>query len=211
MSNPKTGAKAEAMTEKTPEKPILFADDRSDVERFDPMLHRGHLDPSRIPGYSEIVMANDIAKADDLEFRHKNGRTKEDVYRQIGATPRPLDVEFAWLPVSAAGGAPSQTQARVLDRWKHQEGFRLATEDDLTSRGFGFPPLGRLAEDGTIRRGADTALFVRSGEVARRWEAFKMAEQAELEGRSLTHVSSGGLSAEAWSAQEDSETVTVRH
>ena len=33
----------------------------------------------------------------------------------------------------------------------------------------------------------------------------------ELEGRNLTHVSAGGLSTEAWSTQEDSETVTVRH
>ena len=47
------------------EKPVLFPDDRADAERFDPQMHRGHLDPSRIPGYSEIVQANDIARADD--------------------------------------------------------------------------------------------------------------------------------------------------
>lgn len=194
-----------------PEKPVLFADDRPDVDRFDPEMQQDHLDPSRIPGYSEIVMANDIEKADDLIFRSKNGRTKEEVYRQIGATPRPLDVEFAWLPISAAGGAPSQLQARVLDRWQNSEGFRPATAEDLSSRGFGFPPLGRLAEDGTIRRGADTALYVRSGEVARKWDAFKARKQAELEGTTLDSVSGGGLIAEAWSAKEASETVTVRH
>jgi hypothetical protein len=199
------------MSETKTSKPVLFADTRSDVERFDPMTQQEHLDPSRIPGYSEIVMANDIAKADDLIFRSKNGRTKEEVYRQIGATPRPLDVEFAWLPISAAGGAPSQLQARVLDRWQNSEGFRLATAEDLTARGFGFPPLGRHAEDGTIRRGADTALFVRSGEVARKWDAFKSRKQAELEGSTLDSVSGGGMIAEAWSAKEASETVTVRH
>lgn len=196
---------------KKPSKPAIFADDRSDAERFDPNLHRGHLDPSRIPGYSEIVMANDIAKADDLLFRSANGRTKEDVYREIGATPQELDVEFAWLPVSSAGGAPSQVQARALDRYKNQEGFRLACEEDLTSRGFGLPPLGRLAEDGTIRRGADVALFVRSGEVARKWDAYKKAEQDRLEGTVLTSVSAGGEVAEAWSAEEDRESATLKH
>lgn len=196
---------------KTPSKPAIFADERSDAERFDPMQHRGHLDPSRIPGYSEIVMANDIARADDLVFRSTNGRTKEDVYRQIGATPQELDVEFAWLPVSAAGGAPSQVQARALDRYKNQEGFRLACEEDLTSRGFGFPPLGRLAEDGTIRRGADVALFVRSGEVARKWEAYKIREQAELEGsKRITSVSGAGASTEAWAEEMERDSVTLK-
>lgn len=194
-----------------PSKPAIFADVRSDAERFDPTQHRGVLDPSRIPGYSEIVMANDISRADDLVFRSQNGQTKEDIYRQIGATPRVLDVEFAWLPVSAAGGAPSTAQARVMDRYQHQEGFRLASEEDLTSRGFGFPPLGRLAEDGTIRRGADVALFVRSGEVARKWDAFKAREQAELEGRTPRSMSAGGYTVEAFGGEEDRETITVKH
>lgn len=203
-------------TEKTktssPSKPAIFADDRPDEERFSPALHRGHLDPSRIPGYSEIIRANDIEKADDLLFRDRNGMTKEDVYRLIGAKPQTLDVEFAWLPVSAAGGAPSQVQSRELDRYQNQEGFRLATEDDLSSRGFGFPPLGRLAEDGTIRRGADTALFVRSGEVARAWNAHRKAEQAALEGTTIDAFSAGGYTAEAFGAvEEDRETVHVKH
>lgn len=201
----------EKVETKKPSKPVLFADARADAEKFDPMSHRGHLDPSRIPVYSEIVQANDIAKADDLDFRYKNGFTKEEAYRRIGATPRPLEVEFAWLPISSAGGAPSQLQARALDSWKNQEGFRIATEEDLTSRGFGFPPLGRTAEDGTIRRGADTALFVRSGEVARKWEAFKMAEQAELEGQSLPAFTANGYVAETEGGLEASETVTVKH
>ena len=104
----------------------------------------------------------------------------------------------------------TQAQTRVLDRYTNQEGFRLATEDDLTSRGFGFPPLGRRAEDGTIRRGPDVALYVRSGEVAEMWESFKKEEQANLEGRSLKELE---MSAEAggFGALEDSETITVKH
>jgi hypothetical protein len=202
-----TPTKAEA----TPRKPLLFADERSEAEKFDPMLHRGHLDPSRIPGYSEIVMANDISRADDLVFRSANGVTKEDMYRKIGATPRVLDVEFAWLPISGAGGAPSELQTRALDGYLHQEGYRLASKEDLTSRGFGMPPLGRESEDGTIRRGADVALFVRSGEVSRKWNAYKIAEQAELEGRQVALFTSGRYEAEAFSGVEDEMSVTIRN
>lgn len=202
----------------TPEKkkPVLFAEERSDAEMFDPRRHRGALDPSRIPGYSEIIMANDIAKTDDLTFRnaHRDNphiKTREDVYKMIGATPRELDVQFAWLPVSGAAGARSSHVDRVLDSYMHQEGFRLATKDDLTSRGFGFPPAGREAEDGTIRRGSDVALFVRSSEVARMWEDFKFQEQKEREGVPLTSLSGSGDETEAWARQEDSETVIVKH
>ena len=191
------------------EKPVLFPDERADAERFDPMQHRGHLDPSRIPGYSEIVQANDIAKADDLEFRDKNGVSKEDMYRKIGATPRPLPVEFAWLPISGVAGGVSNAQERVNDRYRNQEGFRLAVwPDDFASHGFDFPPLGRHAEDGTIRRGSDTALYVRSGEVARKWDAFKIQEQARLEGRK---TSSGAAPGAFVGDLMASETVTVKH
>jgi hypothetical protein len=191
------------------EKPVLFADTRSDAEKFDPNLHRGHLDPSRIPGYSEIVQANDIAKSDPLVFRDRNSITQEEAYRQIGADPQELDVEFQWLPISGAGGGPSDAQVRVLDRYTTQEGFRIATREDLERQPWfkGMPPLGRVAEDGSIRRGADVALFVRSGEVARNWEAFKHRQAREFEG-----VPSPDSSApEAWFEKGEVETVTVTH
>jgi hypothetical protein len=130
-----------------------------------------------------------------------------EMFREIGAKPQKLDVEFQWLPVSgAAGGALPVSQARILDRYTTQEGFRLATVDDLTSRGYGFPPLGRLAEDGTIRRGADVALYVRSGDVARMWEAARIAEQREAEGIA---PQAGGAPG-AWARLEDRETVTLK-
>lgn len=190
----------------TPKKPLLFADERTDAERFDPRLHRGHLDPSRIPGYSEIVQANDIAKADDLIFRDRNGgRTKEDLYKQIGASPQELPVQFAWLRVTGPGGSDSPRAFQELDRYKNAEGFRLATVHDLDAHGYGFPPAARLAEDGTIRRGPDVALYVRSGEVARMWEAAKFAEQAELAGAKPSFAPT------AFDEAEKRETITVKH
>jgi hypothetical protein len=186
---------------------MIFPDERGDTERFNPSLHRSHLDPSRIPGYSEIVQANDVAKSDPLVFRNANARTHEDLFHEIGATPQKLDVEFQWLPISgASGGELPASQARIMDRYKNQEGFRLATPEDLSSRGYGFPPLGRTAEDGTIRRGADVALYVRSGDVARMWEAARIAEQREAEGI----VAQSGGAPGAWASSLDHESVTLK-
>lgn len=194
-----------------PKKPLLFADERTDAERFDPKLHQGYLDPSRIPGYSEIVQANDIAKADDLIFRDRNnGRTKEDVYKSLGARPQPLPVEFAWLRVTGPGGTDSPRAFQELDHYKNAQGFRLAHKNDLEAHGYGFPPAARLAEDGTIRRGPDVALYVRSGEVARMWDAHKIAQQAELAGAPST-FESGAYNAPAFDEAEKRQSITVKH
>ena len=199
-------------TKEAPVKPVLFADQRSDAERFDPMLHRGHLDPSRVPGYAEMVQANDIGIADALTFRAANdGRTKEDLYAQIGASPTKMEVELSWLPISGPDGGTSSHVMRQLDQYVNQQGFRLATKEDLTSRGFGFPPTGRLAEDGTIRRGPDVALYIRSGEVARKWAAFKFAEQDALSNAHPEGYESGAYAAPGIVEAERHESITVKH
>lgn len=185
-------------------KPLLYSDERSDAERFDPKRFRGSLDPSRVPGYSEIVRANDIDKADDLLFREQNNYTKEEAFEIVGAEPQPLPVEFQWLRVSGPGGADSSTAAREIDNKKNQEGFRLATSEDLERHGYGFPPTAREAEDGSIRRGPDVALFIRSGEVARMWKRHKAEEAARAEGAQLpeSFTADGGYSSPTFSEEE---------
>lgn len=194
-----------------PVKPVLFPDSRTDAEKFDPRLHMGALDPSRIPGYSEIVQANDVAKSDPLVFRNQTGMTHEDMFKKIGAKPQELPVEFKWLRISGPGGADSHSAMRTLDTAKNKEGFRLASEEDLERYGYSFPPAGRKAEDGTIRRGADTALFIRSGEVARMWERYIVEEAARLEGASVpATLTEGGYSAETF-VEEEREKAEVTH
>ena len=192
-------------------KPIIFSDTRGDAEKFDPRLHAGNLDPSRVPGYSEIIQANDIARADPPEFRDKTGQTQEEAYAKLGTKPQELDVELAWLRITGPGGAESHSAARELDKATYQEGFRLCSKEDLDGHGYGFPPAARPAEDGTIRRGADTALYIRSGEVARKWEQYLAEETARLEGASLPHA----LNADGYSVEtiEETEhkTVEVTH
>jgi hypothetical protein len=137
--------------------------------------------------------------------------TKEALYKQIGAQPSELPVEFAWLRVSGPGGGDSPGALRELDHYKNAEGFRLATPEDLKRHGYGFPPAARAAEDGTIRRGPDSALFVRSGEVARMWEAFKAKKQADFEGSKPVEFSAGAYSSEVFEEDEEHETLTVKH
>ncbi|GAG25388.1 unnamed protein product, partial [marine sediment metagenome] len=98
-------------------KPLLFPEDY-DIRRFDPGKGKGKA--SRIEGYTEILQANDIAKADDLLFREAHTgaaviKTKEDAYKVIGAPPQELPVEFKWLRVNGPGGAHSATAAVEID------------------------------------------------------------------------------------------------
>ena len=209
-------------------KPNLWSDTRTALERFDPSVIRD-LDPSRIPGYSEIVRANDIAKADELDFRkaHETSlgvKTKEDAYRMIGAKPRNLDVEFKWLPISGvAGGAIPYALSGQVDKYR-QQGFDLvrldialaATDADAAFAelfpGCGFPPAARIEADGTIRRGPDVALYARNGEVARRWALYELEQAASRENAYQSEKISakdGSVTAEAFSEDERSN-VAIR-
>ena len=200
------------------EKPVLFADSRTDAEKFDPRQHRGALDPTRIPGYAEIVQANDIDKADSLIFREQNlGRTKEDLYRQIGAQPQVLPWEFKWLRISGPAGGESHNALRELDGYTNQEGFRLVTPAEFETGGtfarlgWKFPPAGRRAEDNTIRFGPDVALYVRAGEVARNWEEFRVSETARMEGAGIpSGFKAGAYDTETFESSER-ETALLTH
>jgi len=166
-------------------KPVLFAEDYN--TRFDPVNVRS-TDPSRIEGWSETVQANDIAKADALEFRkaHETAKvikTQEDAYKVIGAGPAELPVDFKWLRISGPGGADSPSANAEIDMYVSQ-GFLPCTKEifDIMVENYGYKfnhALWRVAEDGTIRRGYDVALYYRSGDVARKWEQHSVAEAIE--------------------------------
>lgn len=175
------------------QKPLLFPEDYN-IARFDPR-DRQAADPSRIEGYSEIVQANDIEKADPYEFKKahetaKGIRTKEDGFKAVGAKPQQLPVEFKWLRVCGPGGAYSASASAEIDVYTADQGFIPCTKDrfDVLSENFGYKFNSNrwwVAEDGTIRRGYDTALFYRSGEVARQWERELQRIAAEREGATL--------------------------
>jgi hypothetical protein len=160
------------------EKPFIFPDAQSDLERFNEInidAVSGGFDSSYIPGYSEIVKANEIAASNDLEFAqaHKDAvsgaRTKDDWYKIIGARPQKLPVYFKWLRVTSVSGDRSYN-ADVEVAQHQRRGWRLATDDDLGSHGWGLPPAGILGADRYIRR-LDTALFVIDAALEDRYQA----------------------------------------
>ena len=161
-------------------KPFLVPDATNDVERAsetNPWIRQSH-DPSYIPGYSEQVQANDLATGDDLEFRqrhrHLGNDPKAHFYRLIGAEPKPLAVEFAWLRVNDPGGNRSYNADVDLMEYT-SDGYIPATVETLTKYGYGFPPAGHKAPDGTIRR-LDTMLYFIDGSKARVLKAERSAE-----------------------------------
>ena len=193
-------------------KPLLFSDDYA--ARFDPKNQVGDLDPGRLEGWSEIVQANDLNKADDLAFREAhNGLTKEHFFKLVGSGPRALKLDFMWLPCSGvAGGAISPNGARQLDYYTSREGFIPATQELLDAEGIKLPPTATVSADGLIRRGFDVALYVRSGEVARKWERYKAEMALAAEGAKLPEeFAEGGYAVPTFREREEKQTVHIRH
>lgn len=161
-------------------KPAIFANYEADpVQAFDP---RGYEidDASWIPGYSEIVRANEIAAADDHVWNtqhYETGITKKQMYQVIGADPRPLPVVFRWLRVVGINGGNSPNADR--DRRPFTDrGYRPVRKEDLEQWGIGFPPTAHVDASGMIRRD-DVALFVVDGrreKSFRDWERQQIAE-----------------------------------
>lgn len=200
-------------------KPMLFPEDYN-ASKFNPNS-RNAMDASRIQGYSEIVQANDVAKADDLRFReaHQTAthiKTKEDAYKVIGAKPQQLPVEFAWLRVNGPGGAHSASAAAEIDAYTSDQGFVRCTKDrfDALSNAYGYQynsAAWRTAEDGTIMRGYDVALFYRSGEVARMWDEHRLKENQRAEGARFPEMlEAKGASAETF-VENEVEEVLITH
>lgn len=196
-------------------KPLLFPEDY-DVQRHMPQNSKGYVDPSRIGGYSEIVMANDLDKADPYEFKkaHETGKrikTKEDAFRAVGSGPKLLPVEFRWLRVTGPGGAYSASATAEIDAYTVDQGFIPCTKDrfDTLAANYGYTLEGNawVAEDGTIRRGYDVALFYRPGEVARAWEKALAEETAKREGNSFP----GALRDAETFQEESTEEVFITH
>lgn len=187
-------------------KPALFADSRSPADRFDPNKTRGN-DPSYVPGYSEIVQANDIDASDDVTFltAHKDAkegsRKKEDWYKKIGAHPQKLPVELSWQRTSGINGERSYTADKQMAD-AQDEGWSTITRQELEDLGYGMPPSAHVDADGLIRR-RDTALCVRDGEVARRWHRYRQEQAALAEGSPLPkELDADGIRAETFFEKE---------
>lgn len=177
-------------------KPVILNDYRSQSEEafeFNPeaFMAGQNIDSTYIPGYSEIVKANDIEKADDLQFQvqhQKTGITKQKLYKLVGADPRPLPFVFRWLRATGVDGTVNSNVARDLLEYTRKErgGYRIVNWFDdeeklFKPNGWGFPPAARLDRtDGTIRLD-DLALYVVDGRAERAWENWVAEHTRDME------------------------------
>ena len=161
-------------------KPVILNDyklGQEDEEAFDFSGHFNKtIEPSYIPGYSELVQANDIAATDDhvwYEQHRETKHTKEHFYGVIGSNPKPLPVRFMWLRTQSVGGLHSADVANQLMEYERRKYRTARYPEDFEPHGFGFPPAAHKEADGTIRRD-DVTLYVVDGRAA---DAFDKAQQ----------------------------------
>lgn len=173
-------------------KPLLFGTTYAeDIERLTAVNEIMENDAGYIPGYSEQVRANEIANIDPTvenftTSKHIkiNGLNLRDHYIKMYGTPKPLPVRFKWVRVEDQHGDDNTPNIRndLLPYMK--DGYKFVKTEDMEALskeyGYGMPPAGVVAPDGTIRRG-DVALVVVDAEGAARADARKARENAERE------------------------------
>lgn len=186
-----------------PKKPLLFAElDKADGPL--PRRIRDKLGPDYIPGYSEAVMANDLSTSEIISQDVKDKYNRRD----FGTGPSTLPFEFKWVRVTGPKGEMSHSADEDAYQYKMQGYHPVIVEStaDFTERfGFGFPPAGRLGEDGMIRH-RDVALFYVDRQTADRLEA----ERMEANRRLLGHNQPGGEPIRQVYDFEEEETFTER-
>lgn len=186
-----------------PKKPLLFAElDKADGPL--PRRIRDKLGPDYIPGYSEAVMANDLSTSEIISQDVKDKYNRRD----FGTGPSTLPFEFKWVRVTGPKGEMSHSADEDAYQYKMQGYLPVIVEstEDFTERfGFGFPPAGRLGEDGMIRH-RDVALFYVDRQTADRLEA----ERMEANRRLLGHNQPGGEPIRQVYDFEEEETFTER-
>jgi hypothetical protein len=164
-----------------PRKPLLFGKIEDDTDDgLLPRRIRDKLGADYIPGYSEIVMANDLSHSEVI-----SSSVKDKYYRRdFGVGPSELPYEFKWVRTTGPTGEMSHTADEDAYHYKKLGYHPVVVEspDDFTTRfGFGFPPAARIAPDGMIRH-RDVALFYVDRQTADRLEEERMAENRRVLG-----------------------------
>ena len=170
-----------------PKKPLLFGADAKDEDTSAiPRRIRDKIGPDYIPGYSEIIMANDLASSNVITQDVKDKYNRRD----FGTGPSTLPYEFKWVRVTGPKGELSHSADEDAYQYTKQ-GYSpvvIESQEDFTSRfGFGFPPAARIGSDGMVRH-RDVALFFVDRQTADRLEAERMDANKRL----LGHNQPGG-------------------
>lgn len=162
-------------------KPLLFGETlEKETERaYDLPGYAGEAnDPAWIDGYSQMIRARDILKA---EYGSLTYRLRDKLLRDLGVTEyKAPPVDLMWGRVTGLDGKENDN-VRLDMRAHNRAGYKVITKTDLEALGYSVPESAHVEADGTIRRG-DVALMAVDAERARANEQRRRAEVAELEG-----------------------------
>lgn len=172
----------------TREKPFLHgADYAAELDRQISREETMSNDPGWIPGYSEQVRVNELARIDieqrnfttAREIKSKDGKQlREHYYAMYGVEPRTLPVRFKWVRVADSKGEQNENVRRDLQTYL-DEGWTFASKEVLATHGYGTRESWNIV-DGTIRRG-DVALMFVDADRAAMIDARRAREKAERE------------------------------
>lgn len=175
----------------TRSKPLLFGESlEKEVERaFDASSYAAEAsDPAWIPGYSEMIRARDILKA---EYGSLTFRQRDKLLRDLGVTEyKAPSVDLMWGRVVGLDGQENDN-VRLDMRAHKRDGYRVITKSELEALGYSVPESAHVEADGTIRRG-DVALMAVDAERASANDKRRREEAAEREGQEGTFGSETG-------------------
>lgn len=154
-----------------PRKPLIWADDPLENDRYDDLSFRGARDASYVPGYSE--------KRTENEIRVRDGKPSLPIPR------------LQWVRGSNRAGEDVSIADEGMMEWRRL-GYRACGLDDLESMGFGMPPTAHVGPDGTIRR-QDLILFFVDEKRAQRNRIREASLREEHRGESESPSAPDGL------------------
>jgi len=142
-------------------KPMLFGSATMDADalhKMDEMDDAGY-DNSYVPGYSEERRKN--------ELRVRDGQSASNIDH------------LYWVRTSRVDGSDVDYRDAVA---VSRLGYRAATVDDLSERGWAMPPAAHIGADGLIRR-EDLALAIVDKDIAKKNKDRLARKNAEFEGQ----------------------------
>ena len=152
-------------------KPLRFGEEAAseDIPRRGAELGNPgyHIDVNYIPGYTELVCANDMEKAIQTDSTGMSEKTKRVYYQRFGTEPKPLPFHFVPLRVLNTANEPLQGNQQLMNY--QRLGYRPVKEADFREDGiFGRlgwkqPPAFTITADGRYRNW-DTEYWYVDGE-----------------------------------------------
>lgn len=160
-------------------------------------------DPNWIPGYSEHVRANALAKAEYGSMAYQQRRYQ---MQQLGVGElKPLPIEITTVRIATLDGKTNDNISLDMARYR-ADGYQFVTPAVLERYGMRMPPLYSIAADGTIRRG-DSALMYVDAQRAKLNDEIKLAETRARESTSSTVGQSTGVHIDVEVERDDNFTL----